>query len=42
VFLVSDHPEGARDSRRFGPSPTQLLIGRAWYRYFPPDRRQAL
>ncbi|MCI4317145.1 MAG: signal peptidase I [Thermoplasmata archaeon] len=39
IFLVSDRPKGSRDSRRFGPVPTRLLVGRAWHRYFPPDRR---
>ncbi len=39
IFLVSDSPSGARDSRRFGPVGLDRLIGRAWFRYFPPARR---
>jgi signal peptidase I len=26
------------DSRRFGPVPLELLVGRAWFRYWPPRR----
>lgn len=26
------------DSRRFGPVPLDLLVGRAWFRYAPRDR----
>jgi signal peptidase I len=26
------------DSRRFGPVPVDLLVGRAWFRYAPRDR----
>jgi hypothetical protein len=28
----------AIDSRRFGPVPVELLVGRAWFRYAPLDR----
>jgi len=27
-----------RDSRRYGPVPLELLVGRVWYRYGPPRR----
>ncbi len=26
------------DSRRYGPVPVELLVGRAWFRYAPVDR----
>lgn len=26
------------DSRRYGPVPVELLVGRAWFRYGPLDR----
>lgn len=39
LFLLSDRPVGARDSRRFGPVACSLLVGRAWHRYFPRPRR---
>ena len=39
LFLLSDRPAGARDSRRFGPVARSLVVGRAWHRYFPRPRR---
>jgi signal peptidase I len=27
-----------RDSRRYGPVPVDVLVGRAWFRYGPPRR----
>ena len=30
VFVVGDNLERSRDSRRFGPVPKSLLIGRVW------------
>ena len=39
LFLVSDRPTLARDSRKFGPVGVDRLVGRAWHRYFPPGRR---
>jgi signal peptidase I len=36
VFVLSDAPSaGARDSRTFGPVPSDRLVGVAWYRYAP-------
>ena len=26
------------DSNRFGPVPVELLVGRVWFRYWPPRR----
>jgi signal peptidase I len=26
------------DSRRYGPVPVELLVGRVWFRYWPPRR----
>jgi signal peptidase I len=26
------------DSRRYGPVPVELLVGRVWFRYGPPQR----
>jgi signal peptidase I len=42
VFLLSDAPGPTRDSRRFGPVPIDRLVGRAYRRYFPADRRGEL
>jgi len=38
VFVLSDAPEGSRDSRRFGPVPARSVLGEAWFRYAPPGR----
>jgi nickel-type superoxide dismutase maturation protease len=36
-WLVSDNPAaGAVDSRRFGPVPEELIVGRVLARYWPP------
>lgn len=42
VYLLSDSPDGGRDSRRFGPVSLDLLVGVAWHRYWPPARRGPL
>lgn len=47
AWLVSDADESATaaagfgppiDSRRYGPVPVELLVGRAWFRYGPLRR----
>ena len=47
AWLVSDASPAAavaaghgepRDSRRYGPVPLELLVGRAWFRYAPRRR----
>ncbi len=42
VTLLSDRPDGARDSRRFGEVAVERLIGRVYARYAPPARRGPL
>lgn len=42
VFVVSDAPGPTRDSRRFGPVPVAGLLGRAYERYAPAERRGPL
>lgn len=42
VDVRGDATEHARDSRRFGPVPLAALVGRAYRRYFPPERRREL
>ena len=38
-WLESDNPyAGAVDSRRFGPVPDALIVGRVLARYWPPRR----
>lgn len=38
-WLESDNPEaGAVDSRRFGPVPDALIVGRVLFRYWRPRR----
>ena len=38
VFVVGDDPAASTDSRHFGPVARRFVLGRAVYRYFPPDR----
>jgi signal peptidase I len=47
AWLLSDAPDAELmaaglgqpiDSRRYGPVPVELLVGRAWFRYAPPRR----
>jgi nickel-type superoxide dismutase maturation protease len=42
VDVRGDATEVARDSRRFGPVPFDLLVGRAYRLYYPPARRRDL
>ncbi|MFY9716688.1 MAG: S26 family signal peptidase [Thermoplasmata archaeon] len=42
VFVLSDAPGPTRDSRTFGPVAVDRLIGHAYRRYFPADRRGPL
>jgi signal peptidase I len=35
LFLMGDHRAQSEDSRVFGPVSTDLVIGRAWLRYWP-------
>ncbi len=37
-FVMGDNRSVSQDSRAFGPVSTDLIIGRAWLRYFPLDR----
>jgi nickel-type superoxide dismutase maturation protease len=39
IEVRGDAAEVARDSRRFGPVPLRTVIGRAYRRYAPADRR---
>ena len=38
VVLAGDDPARSTDSRHFGPVPAHLVVGRAVWRYAPPDR----
>ena len=42
VFVLSDRPHHARDSRQFGPVPVSMLMGRVWRIVAPSDRARAL
>ncbi|MEP6468198.1 MAG: signal peptidase I [Chloroflexota bacterium] len=37
-FVMGDNRPDSQDSRSFGPIERDLIIGRAWLRYFPLDR----
>lgn len=38
VFVMGDSRRNSKDSRRFGPVPTNLIVGRAIARVWPPGR----
>ena len=42
IFVLSTGAAGGRDSRSFGPVPTRRLVGVAWWRYAPSERRGPL
>jgi nickel-type superoxide dismutase maturation protease len=42
LFLVGDNPVASRDSRSFGAVAAELVVGRPWYRYWPPSAAGAL
>jgi signal peptidase I len=37
-FVMGDNRPASQDSRVFGPVERDLIVGRAWLRYFPLDR----
>jgi signal peptidase I len=37
-FVMGDNRTQSQDSRFFGPIDRELIVGRAWLRYFPLDR----
>ena len=37
-FVMGDNRSASQDSRVFGPIDEDLVLGRAWLRYFPLDR----
>ena len=37
-FVMGDNRPSSQDSRFFGPVGRELIVGRAWLRYFPLDR----
>jgi signal peptidase I len=37
-FVMGDNRGSSQDSRAFGPIEEDLILGRAWLRYFPLDR----
>ncbi|MCI4338017.1 MAG: S26 family signal peptidase [Thermoplasmata archaeon] len=42
LWLEGDWGTVSRDSRRFGAVPFAAVLGRAWWRYYPVDRRGPL
>lgn len=39
VYVIGEDRTASRDSRSFGPVAVEALVGVAWYRYFPTERR---
>jgi signal peptidase I len=37
-FVMGDNRAASQDSRSFGPIDAELILGRAWLRYFPLER----
>ena len=42
LLVHGDNPNVSRDSRHFGPVNSRLVVGRAFYRYLPAERRGRL
>jgi len=38
LFVMGDNRPHSSDSREFGPIPIRDIIGKVFYRYYPPDR----
>jgi signal peptidase I len=38
AWLLGDGGGHSVDSRHYGPVPLEALVGRAWFRYWPPRR----
>ena len=36
LFLMGDNRSDSEDSRSFGPVQAELIIGKVWFRYWPP------
>lgn len=42
AMVAGDNPNVSRDSRALGPVAPALIVGRAFYRYLPAERRGRL
>jgi hypothetical protein len=41
-FVLGDNRNSSQDSTRFGPVDRDLIVGRAWVKYWPPSEWEVI